>query len=656
MRKRVVWMLLAWAVSGNQVYAESAADLTLLPLEQLMDVKVYAASKYEQSQQDAPASVTVVTAADIHSYGWRNLGDLLRAQRGMYLSYDRIYGYLGIRGVLISGDLNSRVLVTVDGHRISDVVYEQAFILNDFILDAGLIERVELVRGAGSSLHGGTPLFGVINIVTRNAAGLPGHQLKMAVGSDNAGELHYSLGQQFAHGGQLVLSLSGMRTDGPALHFNEPGRFTGKTSETDFERVGRFFAKYQYQDWKLLLAHSRRNKGIATGATGAVFDHSDNHYVDTQSALNLSHVWRLDTQHHLEGRVYAGRYDFYGQLLYPDNRALVVNKDLAQAVWHGSEWKLTADYAAHHWVAGIEYQRNRRQDQQNYDVGGEMFLDAPRSSRRYAAYLQHQWQYADKTAFTWGLRYDKDYLSRDEFSPRLAWIYRPQADKTLKLLASHAFRSPNVAEAFYSFGERFAPNLSLKSETIDTLEAVYEHSLTARTHYTINLYSSYLNQRINQLTLADGRVQYQNYGHARIMGGEFELTHEFSALRRLRTSLSLQQGEDESGAELTDSPGYIFTLNYRQPIMAEQLQLGTEVQHIARRETFSGQHTAPYTLVNANVYGALPGTAVRWSIGVYNLMAEHYATPDTPDPASSRDRIEQDGRQWRVTLAIPLEG
>ena len=51
---------------------EDAQDLTELSLEELLDFDVvHGASRYEQKVNDAPASVSIVSAEDIQSFGYR---------------------------------------------------------------------------------------------------------------------------------------------------------------------------------------------------------------------------------------------------------------------------------------------------------------------------------------------------------------------------------------------------------------------------------------------------------------------------------------------------------------------------------------------------------------------------------------------------------
>ena len=162
MRQKSIVVNISRAVAALAVAVSASAargandpapqDLTALPFEQLLSIEVYSASRYVQKASDAPASVTVISAADIRDHGWRTLGAIARSVRGMYVSYDRNYSYLGERGFLRPGDYNTRFLLQVDGNRINDSVYDQAPIGNEFPLDLDLIERIEFVPGPGSSI------------------------------------------------------------------------------------------------------------------------------------------------------------------------------------------------------------------------------------------------------------------------------------------------------------------------------------------------------------------------------------------------------------------------------------------------------------------------------------------------------------------------
>jgi len=91
------------------------------------------------------------------------LADILASVRGLFVTSDRNnYQYVGVRGLDRPGGYNSRILLLVDGIRVNDANYDTASIGNEFFLDVDLIDRVEVVRGPGSSIYGSNAFFGVV--------------------------------------------------------------------------------------------------------------------------------------------------------------------------------------------------------------------------------------------------------------------------------------------------------------------------------------------------------------------------------------------------------------------------------------------------------------------------------------------------------------
>src|SRR5215813_12446302 len=87
---------------------QAEKDLADASLEDLSNIQVYSASRRMQSTSDAPSSVTIVTADDIQKFGYRTLADILRSVPGFYVTYDRNYSFIGVRGFGRPGDWNSR--------------------------------------------------------------------------------------------------------------------------------------------------------------------------------------------------------------------------------------------------------------------------------------------------------------------------------------------------------------------------------------------------------------------------------------------------------------------------------------------------------------------------------------------------------------------
>src|SRR6266849_1099872 len=128
-----VGILITFLLSAATALAQQGAkDLTETSLEDLASIQVYSASKHMQSASEAPSAVTVITADQIQKYGYRTLGDILRSVRGFYITSDRNYSYLGVRGFERLGDYNDRILLLLDGHRINNNVYEQAMLGTEF--------------------------------------------------------------------------------------------------------------------------------------------------------------------------------------------------------------------------------------------------------------------------------------------------------------------------------------------------------------------------------------------------------------------------------------------------------------------------------------------------------------------------------------------
>jgi iron complex outermembrane receptor protein len=236
--------------------AQPEPDLTKLGLNELTKVQiesVYGASKFEQKVTRAPSSVTIITADEIQKYGYRTLADLLKSVPGFYISYDGQDAFIGVRGVSRPSDYNTLVLVLVDGHRMNENVFDGTYVNGEFPVDIDLIDRVEIIRGPGSSLYGTDAFFAVINIFTKRGRDFKGTEVSLSAGSQESYEGRVSYGQQFKNGLELLLSESFYDSKGNRQlfypEFNSPATNFGIARDADGSRFHKSFVSASYRDF-----------------------------------------------------------------------------------------------------------------------------------------------------------------------------------------------------------------------------------------------------------------------------------------------------------------------------------------------------------------------------------------------------------------------
>ncbi len=258
---------------AGQSSASAAGNPFEMSLEQLMDIPVTTASTFAQKKRDAPSAVTVITAEDIRDYGYRTLADALRSIRGVYITNDRVYDYVGVRGFSRPGDFNSRVLLLIDGRRVNDVLFDQAYVGTDALIDLEDVARIEFVPGPGSALYGSNAFFGVINVFTKEGRDIGGAALQGSFESFDTDREKVTLGKRFANGADAIVSASRFRRDGQETlffpEFDDPATSFGRARDLDDAATDRAFGKLGYGPFTLEGAYSDRVKGIPAAPFGA---------------------------------------------------------------------------------------------------------------------------------------------------------------------------------------------------------------------------------------------------------------------------------------------------------------------------------------------------------------------------------------------------
>ncbi len=644
-----------------------------LSLDELAGAKVVTASKFAQKASDAPAAVTIITADEIALHGYETLGELLGSVRGMYSTYDRNYEYLGIRGIGRTNNFNNRFLLLIDGYRVNDTFYENAALGRDQLIQMELIDRVEIVRGPGSSVYGSNAFFGVINVITRNGADIDGVDIAAQVGTFDSTASRMTFGNKFDSGADLLLSLSSHTSDGeelivfPEEDFQIPEKNFGVVTDRDGETASNVNFKFSFVNFSLFAAYGERNKEVPTAPFGSVINQL-HETTDKKSTIGANYLHALQENMDINVRAYASRYEFERESVYDrineDLPPFTLNIDKSTAGWWGSDVELSWLLDRQHFVAGVEFQKSDQLDHTVIDVEPfEELVNEQNVRQTWATYIQDEIRVSDKFLINVGLRYDDYSNFGNTVNPRAALIYSPKETTAVKLLYGSAFRAPSEFE-LHAGADRIA-NLGLQPEEIDTVEVVVEHYFAPDFRIIGSLYHNDLsNLTVLETDPIADMLVFRNSGEAKTIGAEVEIERIWQGGQRLRASYAWQQTDDKtSSQEPANSPRNEIKVKYATPFLYDRFQAGVDVQYLSDRDTLlTGTFdedfpdsiygvAGSYVLANVGLTGRFFDDRVTVGLDVNNLFDEKIEHPAGGE--NDQNVILQDGRvvQLRLTYS-----
>ena len=647
--------LIIWA-NISCIGQEPIPDLSEASLEQLGNIKVFSASKHLQPAGDAPSSVTVITTEEIQEQGYRTLADILRTVRGFFVTYNRNYSSLGVRGFARPGDFNTRILLMVDGHRLNDDVYDEAMIGTEFPIDIDMIQRIEIVRGPVSSLYGSNALFAIINIITKRGRDINGVELSADAGSFNTYKGRISYGRklkrmEFMISGSFFGSRGQRRLFYPEFDATETNN--GIAINADDDQLGSALVTASLRGFTLQGAYGTREKGIPTGAYGTIFNNPGTRTTDAHGYIDLRYDHKFDNAWELSTRAFYDRTTYQGTYLYssPTNSAEISpNLDFADGKWGGAEVQATKTVRARNRItAGTEFRDNIRQNQSNYNRNPySLLLNDQRQSYVGALYLQDEVTITAALALNAGIRYDY-YSSVDASTdPRLAVIYRPVSTTALKFIYGEAFRVPNVYEKFYSVPPNLS-NSSLKPEKIHSTEFVWEQGLFEHFLLSTSVFHTAMADLITQESVPEDLLMFRNLQSVESNGLELELKGHLRNNFEGTASYSFQETKDRyTGQFLSSSPRNLAKFNLIQPVFGQRLFASLDAQYRSRLEALNGDSVSPFTVVNLSVLAHKIARHADFSASLYNVLDKKYFDP--PSNENVQDKIQQDGRTFRVQV------
>ena len=642
-------------LAATTAAAQTQPDLSTLTLEELSTLKVEvvsSASKFAQEVTQAPASISIVTAEEMRRLGHRTLKDVLDSVRGLYTSDDRNYSYVGVRGFARPGDYNTRMLLLIDGHRTNDPVYDQARIGEDMLVDIESIDRVEIIRGPGSSLYGTNAFFGVVNIITRTGRQQDGVRVDVDRASLDMWRGRASVGHRFDNGGDLYLAASVQRADGYAAlyypEFDTDQTLFGTARNLDGEEAQRLFGAFSVGNFTLRGAFGDRSKQVPTGAYDTIFGDPRFETRDTQSFLDASYGGALGRGWTGLARLEYNRYTYTGGYPTPgpDETPLFL-QDSTHVDWLTGELTMNRRLATNHLLTvGVESRQSLRQEQLYFDQF-EVHLDDATRTSSWGAYVQDEFRVLPKLLINGGARFDHFGSFGSEIAPRIALIYHPVHATGFKLLHGRAFRAPNAYEHYYYAAQAAAPDL--QPETITTTEGIWEQYVGHHLRSSVSLFQSNLSNLITQSSVdgSDSDLYFANMTRARARGIEGEFEGRWSgALARVSHAFVTTRDADTDRA-LTNAPQHLTKLSLIVPL-ARQASVGVEGQFLGQRLTLD-RATLPATfLANLSFVsgGWLPHA--QFSLSVHNLFDRTYQMPGAEE--HRQQALTQNGRTLRAGL------
>ncbi|MBT9491172.1 MAG: TonB-dependent receptor [Paucibacter sp.] len=670
---------LALACSANVCAQSNSVDLTSLPFEKLTQTDVITASKLARQVSDSPAAVSIVTAADIRTFGYRTLADVINSMRGLYTTFDRRYEYLGGRGFGAPGDYVGRIMVLIDGSATQDNLYNQAYIDNSGLIDLELIDRVEYVPGTGSVTYGNNALLGIINVITKKGSDFNAVQVAGDVFSNGGRKQRISAGKKLDNGLDMLLSASWLKSDGQDLYFpyfDHPHQNKGWAVNQDFEESRRLFGKLEFNGLSLQASSVSRTKASPLPKREDGFN-KIYQLVDETSHASAKYDFNLSHDVKSVSRLYYGLYEDKTLREYGDvNPDAQFRLNQNKGEWWGIDQKFALTrFSGHLIVFGAEYRDDFKQ------VFSPVALDSkrveqfryhrfPYTNKTYSFYATDEFVVSPQVSANLGLRYDKPdaidcsvdpcirFAHKAALSPRLALVYQIEPETTLKASYSRAFRLPNPYDvSSYKQSDAFKP------ERVTATELVLLHDVSPALRLTGSVYRYILADQ-HYLSSTTGMDVFA--GRSKTHGLELQIDQSWAGDVQLRASAAWQNATDAEGRKLVNSPRTLAKFNLSMPALDSALRFGLEAQYQGARITKElrdnadivvrpGRPLGGITLLNLTLTTAQRWNGVGAAFSIKNALDRRYAVPSSiarhDNEGAVLDSMEMDGRTFWVQLS-----
>ena len=421
--------------------------------EQETRKEVVSASKISQKITEAPSTITVITAKDIEDSGVYSLPDLFRSIPGMDVMYiSPTDSNVSIRGFNREGA--NKILTLVDGRPIYFELFGTTF-WEALPVNIEDIEKIEIIRGPGSTLYGANAFNGVISIFTKDPQKNRGGKVVSRLGNYGMFEAVSSMGSDEFYSYRV----SGGYTK--LYSFENTDRLALKTI-----KVNSSFYFISDDETEKLSFHTGFINGRLNSLFSLIgtFDVNDYTYLYAQSVYENGGFKLNLLYDHNETNVSGGFPNPKSIYVYSEERGYesmpIDNFDIAfnNPTIGGTARRLSIDlqyqktfFSRNKTLLGFTYRFS------NFDAFGS--LDNYSSANRFGAFIQNELK-VGSFIFTMGFRGDlldtnENYIKEPDkevenilnFSPRGSLVYVINESNVLRFSVGKAFRDPTYLES-----------------------------------------------------------------------------------------------------------------------------------------------------------------------------------------------------------------
>jgi outer membrane receptor for ferrienterochelin and colicin len=566
-------------LQDSEIYLDIEMESSFVSVDEV----VVTASRKSQTLVSAPVSVDVVKAIQLENQNVTTFDEAFDNLAGVNVSRSSRANVqaLSIRGAseVAGGGTGNRVLLLLDGRPVLSPDSGGA-LWN--LVPTNSIERIEVVKGAYSSLFGSSAMGGVINVITREPKS--GYRTRV--------NLNYGFYQKapsftgydrFNDFNNIEISHSNTHKKGGYLVDFSRRQDDGHREKSGFTLYN-FYGKYSYNfdnNKKLRISANVNQMYNDTPATwlsrrlyNRVAEHRKDDFQDRRE-YNADIYYSVIKNENLK---YSSRLYFYqndSEFSFnddPDNDSTNVNIGTNQIVAESSilaqRWgNITqVDLSVnekHYLIAGVDMYYDR------IVALPDFYLYGRHNVINTGVYLQDEYYATDRLTITGGIRYDYysilDEFQESNFSPKIALVYNHNKRWSFRTLFAQAFRNPAIAERFIKFtqggGLTFRPNPDLRSERLKySFEMGTRYAPGRKFFLDIAYFYNFYNDLISfqQLPDPNGSLLYEviNVNEALLQGVEINTTIQPFDSWNLRLNYTFLDAKDRSPERLNDALPY----------------------------------------------------------------------------------------------------